>query len=195
MPIGASSGFGRSSLDQMKGTFGGDLSFFDRDAIMKAVDKGIRKQLGWFGGYVRRAARNSIKDNLGYSKPGSPPFSHTGLLKNFIFYVYNYKTQEVIIGPAKTNQRNAWGYGGKKTIPETLEYGGMIRVREHQLKNGQWVRTDLRYRVNATHYRSGVGRQSRQRLAFIEARPYMGPAFLRSLPKFRERLKGFVTKG
>ena len=195
MPMKSSSSLGRSSVDQFKGTFGGGLSFFDTDAVMKAVDKGIRKELNWFGAYVRRSARNSIKTNRGISKPGSPPFGHTGILKGFILYAYEFKTQTVIIGPAKTNQRNSWGYGGEKTIPETLEYGGNIRVREHLLKSGEWVRTDMRFRINDHHYRSGVGKPSRQRLATIQARPFMDPAFKRSLIAFRKRLQGFVTKG
>lgn len=192
MPM--SSSLGRKSIDQLKGTFGGDLSFFDRDAIMKAVDKGLRKQLGWLGGYVRRAAKNSLKTQEGSSKPGSPPFSHTGVLKNFIFYTYDFKTQTVIIGPAATTQKNARSYGNYKTIPETLEYGGMIRVREHQLRSGKWIRTDMRFRLNAGHYRSAIGKPQRQRLLNIEARPFMQPVFKRSLIKFRKRLVNFVKK-
>ena len=192
MPMSIS--LGRKSIDQLKGTLGGDLSFFDNDAIMKAVDKGLRKQLGWFGGYVRRAARNSLKTQVGASRPGSPPFSHTGVLKNFIFYTYDSKTQTVIIGPAATTQKNARSYGNYKTIPETLEYGGMLRVREHQLRSGKWIRTDMRFRLNGGDYRSAIGKLQRQRLLNIEARPFMQPVFKRSLIQFRKRLVNFVKK-
>ena len=183
MPINASGNYGTSHSSQL-------ANFFDSDKIMKAVDKGIRKQLGWFGGYVRRAARNSLKEKAGFSKPGEVPHVHTIyyrqtkttkttagkikvkvvtpkrsiLFKDSILYSYDAKAQEVIIGPFLFN-------GGDKTnpVPALLEDGGVVTRK--------------------------IGKTGRVKIARYSARPYMRPAFERSLIAFRKRLEGFVTKG
>lgn len=49
------------------------------------------------------------------SKPGKPPFSQTGLLKQFIFFSFDPKTKTTVVGPAKLNK----GSGA----PERLEHG------------------------------------------------------------------------
>ncbi|GIW81494.1 MAG: hypothetical protein KatS3mg105_3301 [Gemmatales bacterium] len=124
--------------------------FFDRKKVIDAVDRATRRNLSKFGAFVRRRARSSIrKRKRGVSSPGNPPFSHTGLLKNFIFFAYQPDRRSVIIGPAKLNKRG--------DIPHILEFGGNQTVFNR--------RDNTRMRV------------------FIQARPYMRPAFEKELEK------------
>ena len=100
------------------------LSFFDTNKITAAVKRGNKKTLSYFGSYVRKAAQWLIKTRKGYSKPGQPPHSHTGLLKKFIFYFHDASADNVIIGPALLKQG-----AGHPTVPEVLEHGGSRRVK------------------------------------------------------------------
>ena len=53
--------------------------FFDRDKVKAAVDKATRDNLSKGAAYIRRTARESIKDrSTGRSAPGQPPYSHVG---------------------------------------------------------------------------------------------------------------------
>jgi len=111
--------------------------FFDRAAVLNAVDKGTKNVLSKFGAFVRTTARHSIKKRKSASPAGSPPSSHTGLLKKFIFFGYDRDEQSVVIGPAKLNSGT--------NAPHTLEHGGTSKTKGkkvhivcHQRKVGQW---------------------------------------------------------
>ena len=67
--------------------------FFDRKTVMSAMDKAVLKNLNKFGGYVRKAAQNSIVHKAGYSQPGHALHSHTDLLKRNIFYYADLSDQ------------------------------------------------------------------------------------------------------
>lgn len=171
--------------------------FFDRPAVVKLMDDRTRRVFNRFGGYVRKAARSSIKDarkektklarkrirekqgrdsrgrflkvSQGdietelakmrdpVSRPGKPPLSHTGLLKDNILYGYDPK-RSVVIGPVKLNAKG-------EDVPRVLEYGGQTTV---------------------------VQKKKKKRVK-IKARPYMQPAFEKGqeeLPRFwRESVK------
>lgn len=90
--------------------------FFDRDRVVRSMDRATRKALSKFGAFVRTRARSSIRSRKGTSQPGKPPRSHTGLLKRFLFFSYEPSVANVVIGPAKLNT-------GTKA-PELLEHGG-----------------------------------------------------------------------
>jgi hypothetical protein len=124
--------------------------FFDRQAVMSAVDKGTRKVLSKFGAFVRTRAKSSIRKSKKSAAPGQPPRSHTGLLKRFIFFVFEPINRSVVIGPAKLNAKESGA-------PEVLEKGGTTVV-------SQTIR---------------VGKQKRKakKRVAIAARPYMGPAY------------------
>jgi hypothetical protein len=199
------SSLARASADSLKG------SFFDRDAVLKAMDKAAAQKLSRHGAFVRRRAQTSIRYRIQPSVPGHPPSGHktmmrtktnkrTGIskrqevspLREFIFFAYMAKEKAVMIGPAKTNQKNAEGSGGK-TIPEVLEYGGQVRLQEHlhTWRDGRqtWERTDLRFRVSAQSYRSAVGKQRRERVTNHPARPFMHPAQAAELPALMESFR------
>ncbi len=102
-------------IDQAKGLF------FDSPKVMQSVDKATRQVLSKFGAYVRQAARSSIRKRKKSSEPGSPPSSHTGLLKRFIYFNYDPAAQSVVIGPVRLDSKEG-------TAPEITEYGGTSKI-------------------------------------------------------------------
>ena len=111
--------------------------FFDRKAVTGKVDRATRMVLSRFGAFVRRAARSSIRERRRVSSPGQPPSSHTGLLKKFIFFGYEPARRNVVIGPAKLNQKigdapHALERGGTSTVVEGLR--GDRRKRRVKIK-------------------------------------------------------------
>jgi hypothetical protein len=144
--------------------------FFDRDRVMGAVDKATRTVLSKFGAFVRTRARSLIRKRKAPAPPGSPPSSHTDVLRKFIYFAYDPEKRSVIIGPEKTNQVSFSGVQPVTgTVPEVLEYGGRVTTLEVQ-RYGRWGRADLRSR------RRLAGLPTRKRSITIAARPYMGPA-------------------
>ncbi len=130
--------------------------FFDKSPVMKAFDRGARKVFNRFGGAVRLTARRSMKaasKKRSVSDPGSPPLTHTKVLKDKIKYAAD--ARGVVIGPELASVKGK--PAGSKTIPQAIEEGGTIIV--------------LR------------GKKSRvDRKVQIRARPYMQPAFDKILP-------------
>ena len=122
--------------------------FFNSPRVMAAVDKGTRRVLSRFGAFVRQRAKSSIRKRKKPSAPGSPPSSHSGLLKKFIWFSYEPNRRSVVIGPARLSGNN------RGDAPSLLEYGGLLR-------RGY----------------AGQGRRKRKSRAYIRARPFMGPAF------------------
>lgn len=131
--------------------------FFDSPKVVRAVDRTTRRVLSKFGAFVRRTARSSIRKRKRTSEPGSPPSSHTGLLKRFIFFGYDAQKRSVVIGPERLTQR------GRGEAPHLLEYGGTGSVQ----RKGP----------------SASLRAGRRRRAKVRARPFMGPAFEKEQPK------------
>lgn len=148
--------------------------FFDREKVIQAAGRAKKRVLSRFGSFVRRDARKSIRNRKKVSKPGQPPSNRTGILKRFIYFVYDATQKSVLIGPAKTNQIffNGDGEPVTGTVPEVLEYGGEIGILEVQNEfTKTWSRADLRSR------RRLKDRRTRLRYADVKARPYMTPAF------------------
>ena len=110
--------------------------FFDRQAVISKVDAASRKVLSKFGAFVRRSAKSSIRKRKKPAPPGSPPSSHTGLLKKFIFFGYDTDAQSVVIGPTRLNQK------GRGEAPPLLEYGGKATL----VRRGKKKRTTYKAR-------------------------------------------------
>lgn len=91
--------------------------FMDRKAVQSAADRATLRVFSRFGAYVRTRSRQSIRKRKRSSRAGEPPSSHTGILKRFIFFVYDRQKRSVIIGPARLA-------GKIGSSPEALEYGG-----------------------------------------------------------------------
>ena len=105
-------------IDQAKGLF------FDRKAVTNAANRAQRRVLSRFGAFVRRGARSSIRRRRAISAPGSPPSSHTGLLKRNIFFLYEPSRSSVIIGPILLNKAT--------NAPALLEHGGRVSRRRQK---------------------------------------------------------------
>jgi hypothetical protein len=99
-------------------------NFFDRAKVIRAVDAGTRRVLSRFGAFVRTRARTSMRRRRRPSEPGQPPSVHTGLIKRFIFFVYELARKSVVIGPVKLNSvvdpgaLAALEYGGQSTVED-----------------------------------------------------------------------------
>jgi len=94
--------------------------FFDRQTVVRALDKAKRAALSKAGAFIRTTARHSIRTRKGSAPPGQPPHSHTGVLKRFIFFGYDPTTESVVVGPARINRTS--------DAPHTLEFGGTTAV-------------------------------------------------------------------
>ena len=110
--------------------------FFDRQAVISKVDAASRKVLSKFGAFVRRSAKSSIRKRKKPAPPGSPPSSHTWLLKKFIFFGYDTDARSVVIGPTRLNQK------GRGEAPPLLEYGGKTTLK----RRGKRKRTTYKAR-------------------------------------------------
>jgi len=181
--------------------------FFETERINKLADDAVEKRLLKFGAFVRSDARRSIrKEPKGTrrernSKPGAPPLSHTGNLRENIFFGLDKRENSVVIGPHK----NRSGYA-----PEALEYGGRATIngfvpKVYTLGDRGAIGRDKAGRVVVCKLKTAemVARANRfaierndaaiSRTVKIEARPYMSPAFERNLPHapqlFRNSLK------
>jgi len=100
--------------------------FFDRKAVVGAVDRATRKVLSKFGAFVRTTARHSIRKRKGASPPGRPPHGHVGLLKRLIFFGYDTTRKSVVIGPTPLR--------ASVEAPPLLEYGGRARRKDRKGK-------------------------------------------------------------
>ncbi len=114
--------------------------FFDRAFVIERVDAATRKALSRGGAILMRSAQKSIKDAKVFakgrtkkgeprkmvvrqSKPGEPPMSHTGLLRDNLFFAFDPSAKSVVVGPAKLN--------GGSGAPSTLEFGGTAKVTRY----------------------------------------------------------------
>lgn len=138
--------------------------FFDRGAVIKALDRGQREALSKAGAFIRRDAKSSMKSGRGrgrskkrvYSKPGEPPRVWVGHLKKFLYFAYDFSSKSVVIGPQ--------GFGSSRT-PSVLEYGGTMVYRK---------------RIRGTKGRSAKGKTVAASM-HLEPRPYMRPALAKNL--------------
>lgn len=95
------------------------IVFFDDRKILRLVNREERKKLSKFGAYVRQRAKTSIKPSKWTSRPGRPPASHTGRLRQLILFGYSEAQKTVAIGPIL--------YRPLSLIPKLLEHGGRDR--------------------------------------------------------------------
>lgn len=95
--------------------------FFDRAAVMSKTTAAERRVLSKFGAFVRTSDRSSMRRRKKPSAPGQPPSAHVGLIKQFLFFVYDPGRKSVVIGPAKLNKPSA-------NALEVLESGGRVTI-------------------------------------------------------------------
>jgi hypothetical protein len=101
--------------------------------LLDRVDVETWLMLVKFGAWVRRRAQTSMRRRKWkISPPGSPPYAHTGLLRNYIEFSYDHTRKAVVIGPTRLNT-------AETRVPALLEFGGpaMRRFRVHRKQEVQ----------------------------------------------------------
>jgi len=144
-------------------------TFLDRKKVIRAADAANRRNLSKAGAFIRTTARHSIRKRKAASPPGSPPSSHTGLLKRFIFFGYDAARKTAVVGPMRLNQKVG-------DAPAAHEHGGATVVIEGSRRS-----------------------RRRRRRVRIKARPFMGPGASERDPEVPEAMgkqrKGIVEYG
>ena len=96
--------------------------FFDTALVMRKVREGTKSPLAKMGAFVRRTAKGLIRKAKKPAKPGNPPHSHVGTLKELIYFAYDERSESVVIGPQIF--RRARRAVGSPAVPHLLEFGG-----------------------------------------------------------------------
>lgn len=97
--------------------------FFDRAAVIRAVEPAKLKVLSKVGAFVRRRAQTSMRYRKKASKPGTPPSAHKNsgaLLRKLIYFGYDPQTDSVVVGPVQAR-------GGQ--APRLNEFGGTLKAK------------------------------------------------------------------
>lgn len=103
---------------------GAKALFFDRGAVVSRLDAAERRVFSRFGAFVRSDARRSMRRTKSGkpSKPGRPPRVDVGFLKEFLYFIYEPREHEVLIGPVLLA-----GSGSSTPVPGLHEHGGTRR--------------------------------------------------------------------
>jgi hypothetical protein len=187
--------------------------FFDRPQVIAAVGRASAKALSKAGAYIQRRAKSSIRKRKRASRPGEPPSSHVGTLRDRIYFSFDPPTRSVVVGPTPI--------GTVGVVPPTLEFGGTVPQRKNPRRrvrvlggageirlDGPPSRTTKRNRdgkvvtyaklltmgqvqraneLNAELYGPEFIPETQ-----IEARPYMGPALAQEMPNLPALWAGSV---
>lgn len=141
--------------------------FFDPKKITDPAERAQLKMLAKHGAYVRRKAKSMIRRRKRVSSPGEPPSSHSGELRNFIFFFVEKADKNVITGPILLNSKR----NNSPPNPSLLEHGGDAVRRRWNAKKREWGE------ARGVHY---------------EPRPFMAPAQEAVQAQAAEALRGEV---
>jgi hypothetical protein len=166
--------------------------FFDRKAVIDAIGRANAKVLSKAGAFIRRTAKSSIRKRKRASRPGEPPSSHVGTLKDLIYFGFDTSTASVVIGPTP--------FRGRAVVPRLLELGGSSGTRKNRRRKVRKLGATGEIKIKGskpvyvrleTPAQVDRANQINEQLygpetlgpVHIEARPYMGPALMMELPK------------
>jgi hypothetical protein len=93
-----------------------------RKKVLDKAKKGTVKSLGHAGAKIRLVARRSIRRRKTPSKPGTPPHTRRGQLKEAIAYAIEKQDTRVLIGP----RHEVVGDSAK-----AHEFGGFFRKEQY----------------------------------------------------------------
>lgn len=119
--------------------------FFDRPKVQRAMDRAKRRSLSRAGAFIRQRARTSIRKRKRQSRPGQPPSSHTGLLRRFILFGYDRRSDSVVVGPVgfrRSRAPNVLEFGGRTTV-ESRRRGGRRQKRTVRIAARPYMRPAL----------------------------------------------------
>lgn len=174
--------------------------FLDRKKVVDLIGKKAASFLARQGGLIRTIARRSIRRRKGASKPGKPPYSHVGLLRDMIFFSFGPDKKSVVVGPAKLERTNS-----PVPAPGLLEHGGSVTTKNPRRKDrkiGDYAPVD----VVGKGVVYGIIKTQKQveRAERIDeflygpkgnitmnypARPYMGPALAEAVRQGKGNIK------
>lgn len=133
-------------------------AFFDRPKVQSAVDKATRKAMSRSLAFVRTRQRSMLRRRKRTSQPGKPPSirstDRVATLKNILF-AYDQRTKSGVVGMVGLNRRQTTNLGSM-TVPQLMEFGGIVQQR-----SGRLLRSSPTRRRRRVQYR---------------ARPSAGPA-------------------
>ncbi len=146
--------------------------FFDRDAVLDRISIARARALSKWGSYVRKDSRNSIKRVTGknrykrYSRPGRPPLAHYVGVNDA-----DAGLKSILFAYSDATESvivGPIGFNSKAqpTVPELMEVGGVAPPRGNRKKSARYA-----------------------------PRPFMKPAFDRSLtnPKLKDVWEHAIT--
>jgi hypothetical protein len=159
--------------------------FLDRPKIRRAVGEAMARWAERSGGYVRKTAKNSIRDGKSSAKPGKPPRNWTRLLKDKIVFVWEPQRNNIVVGPTLLNKPD-------RDALEVLEHGGDAMRRffietvesSKRTKSGR-VRTKTETRIR-------FSRKAPLRRVHYAGNPFMGPALDKSQDKLAKFWKDSI---
>jgi hypothetical protein len=120
--------------------------FFDRAHMRQLLGEGAAEALSKIGAFVMTRARTSIRSSKYSAKPGKPPRSHAGDLKNKIYFAFSGSEtgqNSVVIGPLEYKKGEA---------PGLLEFGGDVN-RERRVFRRVNGKNKIVVRNATLHYR------------------------------------------
>ena len=107
--------------------------FFDRK-VLDRLDAGERRVLNKIGANIRSDARRSMRTRKGRasaksppSPAGTPPRSRKGQLKKFLFYWYDARAHDVIVGPIRLPRTRI-------AVPGVHEHGAVVHTQKHVMR-------------------------------------------------------------
>lgn len=177
--------------------------FFDRDKVLRMVDKAEGIAMGKVGGRIRLTAMRSMRSQKKPKKgplvrkasaPGKPPRRHTELGKGLskIWYTYDPRRHRVTVGPMKFN----WSAYPEATVPELHEFGGSVTLIEAEYtlmtntgREQRWVQVGRRGEAKAKDQKRAV----RRRKVTYPARPFMRPALEKNMQFIRDNWSAALT--
>lgn len=157
-------------------------SFFDRQAVIEAVDKAERRAMSRSLSFIRQTARRDVlRRRKSSSKPGRAPSVHSRdpkvSLRNILF-AYDAARSGGVVGPVRLNGSRSNTTHNRATVPALLEAGGTMTITEESwVGSGQWRQITRRRRV------SNGSKRTRKRRVQVQPRPFMQVAFERELAK------------
>ena len=155
--------------------------FFDRPKVMRAVRDGSKSVYARFGAFIRTSARSSIRQRKRVAAAGSPPSSHDGRLRDFIFFGYDDRTETTVVGPALFKRQSP-------TAPNLLEFGGQVQGDGRVI----YVTREAGRDESGRFVSQGKKRVELNGQITYRAFPFMSPALDKNVDKFPGLFSGAI---
>ena len=93
-------------------------------------------------GFIRTAAKRSMRVRRGASRPGTPPHAHTRTGLRQIQFIVDQQAGAALIGPIKFSGSNFFD----QPVPYIQEFGGIFRSRKRSVTYPE--RSYMKYTLN-----------------------------------------------